>query len=498
MSPAKIMVVEDEFIVAKDLSFHLEKQGYQVTSLRSAGEEALKAAQEERPDLILMDVVLAGQLDGVQTAEKLRETMDIPVVFLTAYSDGETIDRAKTTQPFAYLLKPFDSRELGVTIELALYKARMEAKLKRSEHRYRTLVQNTHEGVMVIQDGAAKFVNDQMLALSGYSAQELAEKPVLDLVHPEDRNKVDSRLQNYSKGDPPGEPLTFRAITHNGDERWVESNQARVDWHGSTALLVFVCDITERKQLEAQMLRNQKLQSLEIVAGGVAHDYNNILMGILGSSEMALEDIDPSSPACEEVERIRELANRAVEITKRMVEYTGKVWVTPQAVNLNQVVRECETIGRAALPPKSELVVELEHALPDMEGNPSQLQQVVLALVSNAAEALDEKPGGRVVVRTRSTTCDQDFLKNTYIYKDQEPGDYVVLEVADNGSGIPPADRDQLFDPFFTTKFLGRGLGLAAVMGIVRAMNGAIEVKSETGQGSSFRLYLPLAPEQSD
>jgi PAS domain S-box-containing protein len=485
------MVVEDEFIVAKDLKAHLEKMGYEVTSLRATGEDAVRAANEEQPDLVLMDVVLAGKMDGVQAAEAIRGQMDVPVIFLTAYSDRETTDRAKATEPYAYLLKPFEGRELGVTIDLALYKARMEARLKQSEKRYRTLVENTHEGIMVLQDGLTKFFNRQMQYLSGYSARELTEMPFIDLVNPADRDIVDACFQGCDKSEPPDVALSFRAVTAKGQERWVEANQARIDWQGKPALLLFICDVTERKQLEAQAFRNQKMESLGVVAGGVAHDYNNILMGILGSSELALEESSPDSPAFVEMERIQELAERAVELTKRMLEFTGKAWHQAREVDLNQVVHQGETLAKAALPVGARLALDLERGLPKVRGDALQLQQVLLSLVSNAAEALDKTRPGRVEVRTKTRHCGEQFLQSTYIYEGQAPGMYVMLEVADNGEGIARDDRDRLFDPFFTTKFLGRGLGLAAVMGIVRAMKGAIELISEAGQGSSFRLYLP-------
>ena len=496
MSPTKIMVVEDELILAQDLRAHLEKQGYQVTSLRATGEDALEAALEERPDLVLMDIVLAGEFDGVETAEKLREAMGVPVVFLTAYSDQKTIERAKATQPLAYILKPVDGRELSVTMELAVYKARMAAKLKKSEELHRTLMNNTNEGILVIQEGAVKFANQRMVALSGYSAEDLAVMPIKELIHPADRAMVQNLFKGWDENHPPEVMLSFRAVTADGATRWVETNQARIDWQDSPALLLFFSDITERKQLETQMMRNHKLQSLAIAAGGAAHDYNNILMGILGSSEMILEELEPESHLREEVESIRNLANRAVELTRRIAEFTGKVWVNAQNVNLNQVLRECETIARVSLLQGAGLELDLEPDLPEVKGNAPQLQQVALALISNAAESLEGKPDGKVLVCTRSLDCDQAFLQSTYIYEEQEPGGYVMLEVVDNGSGIAESDRERLFDPFFTTKLLGRGLGLATVLGIVRAMKGAIEVESETGQGSSLRLYLPRAPDQ--
>ena len=348
MSPTKIMVVEDEFAVANDLRSQLEKQGYQVTSLRATGEDALKAAPEERPDLVLMDIVLAGEFDGVETAEKLREAMGVPVVFLTAYSDQETIERAKAIQPLAYILKPFDDRELSVAIELAVYKARMEARLKKSEELHRTLMNNTNEGILVIQEGSVKFANHRMLALSGYSAEDLAVMPIRELIHPADRAMVQNLFNGWDENHPPAIMLSFRAVTAEGLTRWVETNQVRIDWQDNPALLLFFRDITERKQLETQMMRNQKLQSLAIAAGGAAHDYNNILMGILGNSEMILEELEPESHLREEMESIRNLANRAVELTKRIVEFTGKAWVDAQNVNLNQVLRESETIARTS------------------------------------------------------------------------------------------------------------------------------------------------------
>jgi len=494
VSRNKIMVVEDEFIVARDLQSLLEGLNYEVTSLNSTGEEAVRAALAERPDLVLMDIVLAGKMDGVQAAEAIRAQTGIPVVFITAFADKETTGRAKITEPLAYILKPFERRELEVTIELALYKARMDAKLRESQERYRTLVENTHEGILVIQDGANRYCNEPMLAISGRTEDELARVALLDLVHPDDCDAVEKRLSPWLQGGSAERPDDFRLLTPEGLVRWVEVNLGHINWQGRPAVLVFVSDITERKRLEAQMLLSQKLQSLGIVAGGVAHDYNNIMMSIMGSCEMAMEDADKNSAVYVELEQIRELAERAVELTRKMLEFTGKTWLPAKDVDLNLIIREIETIAKAPLPPKSRLVLELAPALPFVLGDSLQLQQVVLSLVGNAAEALAAEATGRVTVRTKAARCDREFLQASYVYESQEPGDYVMLEVSDNGAGISPGDRDRLFDPFFTTKFPGRGLGLAAVLGIVRSMKGAIQLESEPGKGSSFRLYLPAAP----
>jgi PAS domain S-box-containing protein len=471
----------------------LEGLGHEVTSLRGSGEEAVAALPAEDPDLVLMDVVLAGKLDGVESARLMRQSRPVPVIFLTAYADDDTIGRAKVTQPFGYLLKPFDPRELRVAIEVALYKARMEQALRESEERYRSLVDNAGQGIVVVQDDRACLHNPKMEEITGLAGEDLQGPGLLELVHPEDRAMVEDCYQRWLRGQEVPGPTCFRFITAAGQTRWVETSTVTITWEGRPAALTFVTDVTRRKQLQQQMLRTQKMQSLGAVASGVAHDFNNILMGILGGCELAMDEADPAGQVHQDLGRIYDLASRAAQLTSRMLEYTGQAWTDTRSVDLAALVREVEPLLRSALPEGAELELEAPAGLPPVEGDPAQLQQVVLNLVTNAGEALPEQGPGRVRVALGAERLDRERLSATYLYEEQQPGRYLRLEVSDTGAGIPPEDRERLFDPFFTTKFLGRGLGLAAVLGIVRARAGAVEVESEPGAGSTFRLFLPAA-----
>jgi PAS domain S-box-containing protein len=493
MEPARVMVVEDEFIVARDLRLQLEGLGHEVTSLRASGEEALQALEEEAPDLVLMDIVLSGEMDGVETARRMREARPVPLIFLTAYADEETTGRAKITQPFGYLLKPFDPRELRVAIEVALYKARMDQALRESEERYRSLVDNAGQGILVMQDGRARLHNPKLEEMTGLDSGELAGEGLWEHIHPDDRQAAWECYRGWVEGDGRSAPTCFRLTTPQGQTRWLEGNTVGIAWEGRPAALTFLTDITRRRQMRQQMLRSQKMQSLGAVASGMAHDYNNILMGILGGCELAMDESPEGGPVRRDLERIYDLAQRAAGLTRRMLEYTGQSWVDPRSVDLAALVREVEPLLRAALPDRADLKLEAPAGLPAVQGEPSQLQQVVLNLVTNAGEALPEDQPGRVRVSVGVAGLDQPRLAATYLYEEQPPGDYLWLEVADTGAGIPADSRERLFDPFFTTKFLGRGLGLAAVLGIVRGMNGAVEVESQPGEGSVFRLFFPLA-----
>jgi len=494
MSQASIMVVEDEYIVANDLKNQLEELGYRVTSLRGSGEEALQAAEGERPDLVLMDIMLDGAMDGVQAAQLLRQRSGVPVIFLTAYADGEVVERAKRTEPYGYLLKPFDTRELGASIEMALYRATMEERLKESEERYRSVVENAGEAIVVFQKDRCAFFNPRLCEITGYQAEELEDMPFMDLVHPQDRQRVGDCYRVWLGRGAAANPTAFRFVTKFGEERWVETNTVRIPWAGEPAVLTFAEDITERRRLETRLLRGQKLESLGLVAAGLSHDYNNILMGVMSTCELAREQVENDSQLAQDLDRIYSLSQRAVELTRRMLEFTGKGWLEPVSVDLSQLVSDSASLIRGTLPAGAELLLHGGQGLPLVLGDASQLQRGLMALAANAGEALGDQ-GGMVRVATALVTLDAARLEASYLYENQPPGEYVMLEVCDNGCGVSPEQRELLFDPFYSTKFLGRGLGLPAVLGIVRSMQGALEVESSPGQGACFRIFLPKAQE---
>jgi len=247
----------------------------------------------------------------------------------------------------------------------------------------------------------------------------------------------------------------------------------------------------ERRKLEQQMQQAQKLESLGLLAGGIAHDFNNLLTGVLGSAELALLELAADHPARARVEAIRPIARRATELCRELLAYSGRARFDVVPVDISALVRGMEELLRVSVPKKTQLERDLAANLPAIVGDATQLGQIVLNLVINAAEAMDGS--GIVGIRTRAVQCSVADLVSEHVSETPPSGDYVLLEVSDTGPGMSETVRRHLFDPFFTTKFSGRGLGLAAVLGIVRGHRGTVQVVSEPGRGSAFRLLFPVA-----
>ena len=249
----------------------------------------------------------------------------------------------------------------------------------------------------------------------------------------------------------------------------------------------------ERRTLEARLTETQKLESLGLLAGGVAHDFNNILTSILGYAELASEGLPPGAPARADLAHIVTGARRAAELTRRMLAYAGRTTTLPSTLSLPHLVQETGELLQVSIPRRVALQYDFAPELPALLGDEAQLRQVVMNLVLNAAEAIDEG-NGTIRVRLRSGERTAAQLASRWTADDAEPGAYVWLEVEDDGSGMPADTLARIFDPFFTTKFTGRGLGLAAVLGIVRAHRGGIQVESAPGAGTLFRVLLPAEP----
>jgi two-component system cell cycle sensor histidine kinase/response regulator CckA len=288
-----------------------------------------------------------------------------------------------------------------------------------------------------------------------------------------------------------------RLSTPDGRELWVHVYLQLATVAGKNRILAILRDITdirnaerEKKKLESQMQHAQKLESLGILAGGIAHDFNNILVGILGNADLALMDLPPEHPAYGSVKDIENSSRRASELVRQMLAYSGKGKFQTGMIDLSRVVEEMTHMLEVSVSKKAQLRFDLAGDLLPVECDVTQIRQVLMNLVINASESL-ESGSGLITIRTSSAYCDREYLASTYIDENLREGHYCCIEVSDTGSGIAPEIRSQLFDPFFTTKVTGRGLGLAAVLGIVRSHAGAISVYSEVGRGTTFKILLP-------
>jgi two-component system cell cycle sensor histidine kinase/response regulator CckA len=276
------------------------------------------------------------------------------------------------------------------------------------------------------------------------------------------------------------------------------------DENGDAAGLIGAyLDITDRKRaederrlLEARMQQAQKLESLGVLAGGIAHDFNNLLTGVLGNVDMARERLPEASPVRHSLDQAQTAARRAAELAQQMLAYSGRGRFTTETIDLNRLVGDTVQLVEASISKKAELRFQLGPSLPAIGADAVQLRQVIMNLVINASEALGDH-GGRITITTGVAHKDADGLSSPWLTEELPAGDYVSLEVTDTGDGMDASTLARVFDPFFSTKFTGRGLGLATVLGIVRSHRGSIQVDSEPGLGSSFRVLLPASPAAS-
>ena len=246
----------------------------------------------------------------------------------------------------------------------------------------------------------------------------------------------------------------------------------------------------ERRRLETQMQHVQKLESLGVLAGGIAHDFNNLLVGILGHAGLALSEVPPGSPACERITQLQIAAQRAAELTNQMLAYSGKGRFDVQPTDLSAVVEEMANLLRAAVAKNARLHLEIARDLPAFQGDAGQIRQVIMNLITNASDAIGAA-SGRIDVVTGQMSATREYLRDACVGSDLPGGEFVFAEVRDSGCGMDEATMNRIFDPFFTTKFSGRGLGLAAALGIVRSHRGAIKIASAPGKGTTFRVLLP-------
>ena len=369
---------------------------------------------------------------------------------------------------------------------------------ERRAERNAMILQTMSEGVVLTDPRRTiLFVNQAFARMLGYTPEELVGKHGSTIRFSEDEHEGLQMLEQLQHATAlPRRVVRYRSKT--GHEVWasiaVMSVRAADAFAGAVTV---VTDITESRKLDVKLQQAQKLESLGVLAGGIAHDFNNLLVGILGNAGLALEDLPPEAPAREQLADIHAAAIRAAELTKQLLAYAGKGRFVIARIDLRRLIEEMSHLLAAVIPKNALIKYHFAPNLPLVEGDAAQLRQIVMNLITNAADAIGQR-SGIITVSTSVVEADRAYLADTYLDEGLPAGYYVSLEVADTGVGMSPETRAKIFDPFFTTKFTGRGLGLAAVLGILRSHRGAIKVYSELGRGSTFRVLLPAANTSPD
>ncbi len=382
---------------------------------------------------------------------------------------------------------------------------RLEAEqaLKQSAARVASIFRAAPIGIGLVIDRVLKEVNESLCEMLACEPEYLLEKSAR-LVYPSDEEFERVGRDKYDQIRERG--------TGTVETQWVRKDGVVIEvLLSSTALdpadlgagVTFAAlDITDRVRAESESVRleeqvrhAQKLESLGVLAGGIAHDFNNLLTAILGNADLARARLTDSSPAWGNLAAIEETSRRAAELCGQMLAYSGKGKFVIEPIDLSALVRDMAHILAVSVSKNAVLRYDFAEDLYATQADPSQVRQIVLNLITNASEAVEER-SGVIAVTTGAVTLEREELADLYLSEELEPGRYVYLDVRDTGIGMKQETLSRLFDPFFSTKFQGRGLGLSAVLGIVRGHGGAIRVESEPGRGSRFRVYLPATDEK--
>ncbi|MDX9972127.1 MAG: PAS domain S-box protein [FCB group bacterium] len=379
-------------------------------------------------------------------------------------------------------------------------RVRAEIALRESQERFRLLVENAPDAVFVQTESKFSYVNPACLRMLGAAEPEdLLSRPVEEAFHPDFRPGVRERIRRLNELREPVPVLRERLFRLDGSVVDAEVSAVPIHYLGKDGALVFMRDVTdlvrgeeERRELEVKIQQAQRLESLGVLAGGIAHDFNNLLTVMLGNAELALRNLPEPSPAFEHLEQVKVAARSAAGLTRQMLVYAGQGRMEVEAVELSSLVKEMGHLLEVSIGKRCALRYRFAKDLPRIGADPAQVRQVVMNLIINASEALDERDGD-VTVSTGEAECDAAFFQGSYLGDSMPEGRYVYLTVSDTGCGMDAETLARIFEPFFTTKFAGRGLGLAAVLGIVKSHGGTLKVISEPGRGTSFTVYFPVS-----
>ena len=376
-----------------------------------------------------------------------------------------------------------------------------EELLKVSEEKFRSLVENSIDVIFVLDaKGIFRFVSPSWEKHLAYPPSQVLNHDFAPFVHADDVGPCFEYLVKVmGTGEAATSPI-YRVRHGDGGWRSFIANGSRyLGASGEPLFLGIGRDVTDQLRadeehliMEKQLLHAQKLESMGVLAGGIAHDFNNILTVIIGNADLALMRTNSESPVAENLRRIEQAASRAADLAKQMLAYSGKGKFVVEHIDLNRLLDEMQHMLEISIPRKSVIRFNRGDSLPTLEADATQMRQIIMNLVINASEAIGDK-NGVITISTCSMMCDKKYLKNVLNDESLAEGPYVCLEIADTGCGM---DRDtvaRIYDPFFTTKFTGRGLGMAAVLGIVRGHKGGIKVYSEPGMGSAFKIFLPAS-----
>lgn len=495
MTAASILIVEDDRVVARDIAQQLAEEGYRIVATVASGEEALRIAREQSPSLVLMDLRIEGEQDGIEVAAAMRDEMHIPVVFLTAYADRETVRRATLTEPFGYLVKPFEDSQLRSVVQMALYKYAAEQRLRQSESRFAATLASIGDAVIATDsDGCLTFMNPAAEAMTGWPCHEgmgLPLSTVFHAIHAETREPMESPaamvLRAGAAGAVAGRGLL---LARDGREYPIDNRASPIidDKGGVTGVVMVFRDLTQELAIEcalqtaqAELERVSRIMTMGELTASIAHEITQPITGIVNYARAGLNFLARKPVNLEEVHHaLTQIVNdgrRAADVVRSVRSLAGKSRPEVSRFDMNDVIREVLSLTTMDIQRNGvRLSLDLSADACGVNGDLVQMRQVLLNLIKNGIEAMNGTPRAHRHMRLSSAVLDDGFVR---------------VAVQDSGAGFGADALQRAFEPFFTTKEAGMGMGLSICKSIVEAHGGRLAASSSAGGGAMVCFELP-------
>ena len=479
----KVLVVEDEGLIARDIASRLEALGHEVVGIASTAEEALEKAPAA--EIVLMDIRIDGPTDGVSAAAQIRERYHVPVIFLTAHADRATLDRAKLAEPFGYIVKPLAHASLHTSLEIAVYKHRMDRRLEEREAWLRTTLSSVAEAVIVTDAGGRiLMMNHAAETLTGWIQPQAEGQPVSKVV----------QLIDSESGAPADDPVPLailrdapvalgrnvQLLARGGRQMMVEGSVAPAKAAGAAiGVVLSLRDVSARRWEERQLQLSQKMEAAGRLAAGVSQEFANLLATIRNQSETLMREFAEYSPVRRALEEIQQAASAADQITQRLAGFGTRQVGHPEVLSLNAILRRMSKLIESVAGGHIEMAIRPDRMAGKIHADAAQIEQMVMNLVMHACASMPEQ--GRLLIETGNAEVPVHGRMNSY----------VMLAVTHSG---PEADLDKLFEP---AAGVGDSLGLSIAHNIVTEHGGLLSVQPTAGEGCRFEALLPrwIAPE---
>jgi len=395
-------------------------------------------------------------------------------------------------------------KAIGNHVGFAIQNARLfterklvEEALRESEEKFRSVIEQSNDAIYILFNDKFDLINRRFTELTGITVED-SEAPDFnfrDYAGPKDRILSEERQRMWIRGDQPSNVYEFTLIHKDGSLCQAQASVTEIIYRDGTAILGIIRDISDQKALEDQLRQAQKVESIGHLAGGIAHDFNNLLTPILGNIGLIQMDMSMDDPNYNIINEVKDAAKRAAGLTRQLLAFSRKQIMEFKVVNLNDIISDFMKILRRTIREDVHISLNLELSIGLVEADRTQIDQVLLNLCVNAQDAMPN--GGTITIETASVQFDEEYVR---MHAGASAGSYVMLSVADTGTGIDKKTVDKIFDPFFTTKGVGKGtgMGLATVYGVVKQHGGTVRVYSEPGQGTIFKVYLPESEKEED